>query len=575
MIRKTILTLAPSGSLRRRALKKSLRLFGYKPVPLGYYHDFYLQNREFIQLTPIVAIKEPLISIVVPAYNTPTRYLLPLIYSIVSQAYTNWELIVVDGSNDATASKQIASCKDIDKRIQVIKVVNGGISKNTNAGLKIAKGEFIAFADHDDVLDEVALKEVGIAISKYPEAGIIYSDEDKISDDGTKYFDPFFKPDWSPALFERVNYINHFCVIKKSLLDEIGFLNPDMDGAQDYDLLLRATDTDAKIVHIPKVLYHWRATNTSTALDFDSKPNITKAAKKSLEDHFKRLNIKVGVRIQKGRPGFYEIKYEPYKSLSLFIAPFSNEKVISLYLNLLMKRTEMSDISLQLIVPEGVTLELKQKEKIAKINYYDPSIKNYLFEAIQASTDNPIIMMNKILFPKHKQWIETLSGYLRDERSSTVAPVIVQEEEIIEDNGLIEQDELLMPFLLGYPANGSLTYLGVTDWPRNVVALSGSIGVVRKNNFLSYLKQNQLDNSHIALLNYSHHEYRDGQQNVITADIRMSRESLNVQSALSSGPNLLNSNIRINGSNWELVAPDSGLQNVLFHMNEREDGHEK
>ena len=575
MIRKTILALAPKGTLRRKFIKKSLRLLGYKPVPPGYYQDFYFQNREFIPLAPVVEIKEPLISIIVPAYNTPARYLLPLIYSIVSQAYTNWELIVVDGSEDKAASKRINACKDIDRRIQVIKVDNGGISKNTNAGLKIAKGEFIGFVDHDDVLDEMALKEVGIAISKYPEVGIMYSDEDKISDSGAKYFDPFFKPDWSPVLFERVNYLNHFCVIKKSLLDQVGLLNPEMDGAQDYDLLLRATDTDALIIHIPKVLYHWRATTTSTALNFDIKPNVTKAAKKSLENHLSRRKIEADVKIQDGRPGFYEIDYKPFESLSMFIAPFSNEKVISLYVNLLMKKSEIDDISLQLFVPIGTEVETSQRSKIDKISFYDPKSKNFLFETIKATTDNHVIMVNKILFPKHKHWIKTLSGYLRDDRTATVAPVIVRKEVIIEDYGLIEQDGLLLPYLLGYPANGSLTYLGVTDWPRNVAALSGGIGVFRKNDFLAYLKQHQENDPHSALLNFSKFVHKKGLQNVVTADVKMSRESIEIQSSMPSEYNPLNSNIKLYGHKWELVASDSGLQNILFHMNEREDGHEK
>lgn len=154
--------------------------------------------------------EKPLISIVIPIYNTPPKYLLPLIYSVACQTYSNWELILVNGSTDKKLRKNLDNYLNIDTRIKAINVNNMGISANTNEGIKIAKGEFIAFCDHDDMLECQALYEAVRIINHHPEVDVIYTDEDKISEDGKKYFSPHFKPDWSPDLLLNVNYITHF-----------------------------------------------------------------------------------------------------------------------------------------------------------------------------------------------------------------------------------------------------------------------------------------------------------------------------------------------------------------------------
>ncbi len=298
--------LFPNGSIRRKLVKKILvRLHLKSNAIAGYYNTWYVQQSQHPQLSKRTDLAhEPLISVVVPAYNTPKRYLDELVYSVISQAYSNWELILVNASTYPRSGKEIASCAEKDKRIRTINVENLGISANTNVGIKVSKGDYIAFCDHDDVLDPSALYEVAKVIVEEG-AEFIYSDEDKISDNGEIYFDPHFKPDWSPDLLTHVNYINHLTVIKRTLINDAGLLNPEKDGAQDYDLLLRVTDLNPSIHHIPKVLYHWRAAANSTATDFSSKKNVTDAGKSALEAHFKRLGAEVMAMPKPEKPGFY------------------------------------------------------------------------------------------------------------------------------------------------------------------------------------------------------------------------------------------------------------------------------
>jgi len=309
LIKKILKPLFPPNSLRRRAVKKVLQKLHLRNYTLVTYYNTAMQQRSmYPEINPKNELPQtgPLISIVVPMYNTPARYLWPMVYSIVSQSYPNWELLLADGSSDKAASERIAAVAAIDTRIRVIpnKTSKGiPIGVNTNHGLAVANGEYIALCDHDDLLDPYALSEVVRAISEH-QAEFIYSDEDKISDNGDTYFDPHYKPDWSPDLFTHVNYLNHLTVIKKSLVDKVGGFDTAKDGAQDYDLYLRITDLNPVIYHIPKVLYHWRAADNSTAQDFSSKRHITDAASAALKAHFTRKHIDVTVTPKVDRPGF-------------------------------------------------------------------------------------------------------------------------------------------------------------------------------------------------------------------------------------------------------------------------------
>ena len=230
-------------------------------------------------------VRRPKISIVVPVFNTDSLVLEATIRSVQAQKYDNWELCIAD--DRSTRSSVIEVLKRFaaeDDRIKVVfRSEQGGISQGTNSALAIVTGEYVAFLDHDDVLTDHALAAVCQAINAHPEAGLIYSDEDKLDNRGKRYH-PVFKSDWSPDLLHSSNYICHFTVVKRSLQQAVGPLRSEFDGSQDYDFLLRVAAQKPEVVHIPKILYHWRAVPGSTAGGLDSKSYAVDAARNALTE---------------------------------------------------------------------------------------------------------------------------------------------------------------------------------------------------------------------------------------------------------------------------------------------------
>ncbi len=227
--------------------------------------DTYEHARELSEAFPI----RPKFSVVVPTYRSNELYLRDMVESVKRQIYNNWELILIDdGSGSEILTKLLESLQKSEARLRVIsRHENLGISATTNEGIDAATGDYVVFVDHDDLLEPDALFWIADAANRYPGASLIYTDEDKINEAG-RLSAPHFKPDWNPLLFLGYNYINHLTAVDAELAKRTR-LRSEFDGAQDYDFLLRATGQieDSQIVHIPRVLYHWRAVGGSTALD--------------------------------------------------------------------------------------------------------------------------------------------------------------------------------------------------------------------------------------------------------------------------------------------------------------------
>ena len=229
-------------------------------------------------------------SILVPLYNTPEVFLRELITSVQKQDYSNWELCLADSSDDSHeyVERVCAEYANKDNRIIYRHLEdNYGISGNTNACAKMASGDYLALLDHDDILSRQALTANALAIADTG-ADVLYSDEDHLSIDG-KHINPFFKPDWSPDLLHSQMYICHFLVFRRELFEKIGGFRSEYDGSQDYDLMLRMSEETNKICHIPRVLYSWRESATSTASNADVKPYAHEAGRKALDAHLKRV----------------------------------------------------------------------------------------------------------------------------------------------------------------------------------------------------------------------------------------------------------------------------------------------
>lgn len=226
----------------------------------------------------------PLISITVPLYNTPLEFLHECILSVFTQSYDNWELILVDDASPNNEVRELVKeYAKIDKRI-VYKFLkeNHHIAGATNEAIKLATGKYIGLFDHDDILWPNALYEVVKALNYDREIDFIYTNEDKIIEKKSRHSEPFFKPDWSPVLLRTCNYITHFSVFKTDLLDKVGYENGQYNGAQDWEMIMRATRNANKVHHIPKIVYSWRVHDNSTAKDIKSKPYVISAQKDTI-----------------------------------------------------------------------------------------------------------------------------------------------------------------------------------------------------------------------------------------------------------------------------------------------------
>lgn len=243
-------------------------------------------SREELARQRSVQPEAGLISVAIPAYNTRPAFLKALVESLAEQTYENWEAVILDGGS--TDQDSIAAMDAVDDpRIRVIhSPVNAGISGNTNEAIRLCRGDYVALCDHDDTLTPDALWQVACAIAR-ERPDMLYSDEDKITEDGRVRTDPHRKPDFCPDNLRSGNYICHLTVIRRELLEEVGGLRPAFDGSQDHDLVLRVSERTERICHIPRVLYHWRTVGSS--MSHQRLAQCQDAAARAVEEHMGRI----------------------------------------------------------------------------------------------------------------------------------------------------------------------------------------------------------------------------------------------------------------------------------------------
>lgn len=252
----------------------------------------------------------PLISVLIPTYNPDITHLSAAIESVLNQLHGRLEVCIADdASTNPAVRATIEAYASQDARVKfTFREKNGHISAASNSALELATGDFVALLDQDDLLAEFALAAVAKAIKDHPDAGLIYSDEDKINDSGRR-FDPHFKPEWNATLLRSQNYMCHLSVIRRSLIKAVGGFRLGFEGAQDHDLVLRCTEqlSDKQIVHIPLVLYHWRVHEGSTAQNLGSKPYAQINGCKAIQEHLDRRGVQATAELD---GVFYRVRYK-------------------------------------------------------------------------------------------------------------------------------------------------------------------------------------------------------------------------------------------------------------------------
>ena len=444
--------------IKNDGLMATYNLISRRSKSLGVNYALWLKNHsagmvELERQKEFVFKFQPLISVIVPVYNTPPKFLKEMIASVQKQSYSKWELCLADGSNNDVAYKIIEDYANKDSRIKYEKLIqNDGISGNTNAALAMAKGDYVALLDHDDILLPEALFEVVKAINASNiRPGLIYTDEDKTNSDATKVFDPAFKPDFSPYTLRNDNYICHFTVIDKELLDNnnIKFSN-EYNGAQDYDIILRVSEKARSVVHVPKILYHWRAHRGSTAsTNKEAKPYTHEAGKKAISDHVKRLGIDALVTDGSNGelPNVYRVKYaiKGKPKVSIIIPNHNNKKYLERCINSIMRLTSYDNY--EIIIIEN------NSEEQALFTYYDQIKKNknitvlewqhtFNYSAINNFAANHcngdyLLFMNNDIEIITKDWLTELLGICTQNDVGAVGAKLYYENNTIQHAGII------------------------------------------------------------------------------------------------------------------------------------------
>ena len=417
----------------------------YDPLDKNQYNAWLAKNEES---TAYEILKyRPLISVLVPVYNVDAKYLKECLDSILAQEYNNFEICVVDDASTKVETIETLKEYEDNKKIKIkYRKKNGHISRATNDALKMANGEFVALMDNDDIIPKNALYEVAKALNKDKEIDMIYTDEDKIALNGVRC-DPNFKSDWAPDSFMSSNYMSHFGVLRKKIVDEVGGFRIGYEGAQDYDLYLRFTEKTNKIYHIPEVLYHWRMIPGSTATEIGSKNYALEKGKKALENALKRRGIRGKVEIADKCP-YYYIKYEIINNpmVSIIIPTKDAADILDKCLKSIYKNTTYKNF-------EVVIMDNKsEKESTFEIlTRYKKKYKNFrVVEAdfefnyskinnlgVKNTQSEIIVLLNNDIEIITPNWLEIMIGYAQQPHIGAVGAKLIYPDNTIQHGGVI------------------------------------------------------------------------------------------------------------------------------------------
>jgi GT2 family glycosyltransferase len=425
--------------------------------------------------------RAPKISVVVPVYNPPAGFLEAMIASVREQTYGHWELCLADASTHPHV-RPVLEKAATDSRIKVAFMPeNRGIVGNSNAAAALATGDYLALLDHDDTLAPFALHEVVAAINESPDADFLYSDEDKIDTHGDRV-EPNFKPDWSPETLRSRNYVCHLTTLKRALYETIGGFRPGFDGSQDYDLVLRASERAKRIVHIPRVLYHWRMHALSTAFVKGSKNYAFEAGKKAVAEHLTRLGIDASVH-DGAVQGLYQVVYH-LRSQPLVSVIIPNKDQVGLLSRCVESLAKSSYANYEVVIVEnGSTLpethayyrELQKQPHARVVEWTKPfnyaAVNN--FAAAEAKGDL-LLFLNNDTEAINPDWLEAMVTQAVQPGVGAVGAKLYYADDTIQHAGIVVgMGGVAGHSHLFYPrqASGYMQRLRITQ---NVAAVTGA-----------------------------------------------------------------------------------------------------
>ncbi len=385
---------------------------------------------------------QPLISILTPVFDTPVAWLEEAVESVRAQIYENWELILVDdASTDPQLLAALPGIVARDERIRFARrEESGGISAASNTALSLARGEWVALLDHDDFIEPDALFHMAKVLQTFPEADLIYSDEDKLTENGFEA--PSLKPDWSPDFFVSYNYVCHFACLRRSLAQEVGGFRPDFDGAQDYDLLLRVTERTRQIHHVPRVLYHWRRSITSTSDNIRRKPLALEAGKQAIEEHLQR----------RGEPGHVVVDWHTHaywvkrevrnaRKISIIIPARDRIELLSRCLDSLTSKTRYPNYEIVIVDNDSTSEEARAyfaRMPHRRVHYSGPFNFSALNNLAVEETDSPwLLFLNNDVEVIDGDWLNAMAEHVQRPEVGAVGARLLYPDNTIQHAGVI------------------------------------------------------------------------------------------------------------------------------------------
>ena len=423
--------------------------FEPEEVPYGPWYRAYIPTEETLETQRKQKFDySPLISIAVPAYQTPVEFLRQMIESLIVQTYSNWELCIVNASPDnEEMQKVLAEYSAGDSRVRFCNLKeNLGIAENTNRAFAMAKGEFVGLLDHDDLLAPNALYEIVKILQDHPQADALYTDEDKVTTELDEHFQPHLKPDFNLDLLRSNNYICHFFVVRKSIVEKAGGFRKEFDGAQDYDFIFRCTENAGEVLHVPEILYHWRTHKASTADNPASKMYAFEAGKRAIEAHLERTGTKGEVSHTQDL-GFYRVKYPVQrKPLVSVIIPNKDEKeTLQTCLEMLEKNTGYQNFEIIIVENNSTTdeifryyKELSRNRKIhllrwgKEFNY--SAINNF---AVAHAKGEYLLFLNNDVKSINPDWLEEMLGVCQRPEVGGVGAKLIYPDNTIQHAGCV------------------------------------------------------------------------------------------------------------------------------------------
>lgn len=388
-------------------------------------------------------VDRPLISVLTPVYNTPLEVLRDTVASVRTQTYERWELVLVDDHSPEPGVKEL--CRELaagEPRITLVeRDANGGIAAASNSALAAATGEYVALLDHDDLLRSDALLEVVRAINAFPDVDMIYSDEDKLFEDGD-YDHSYAKSGWAPDLHLSYNYTCHFACFRRSVMDQVGGWRLGFDGAQDYDLALRITELSDRIVHIPRNLYHWRVIEGSTSAGVEQKGGAWDAGRRALQEAMERRELHA--EVSEGlSPGTYHVGYPVTgrPTVGVIIPTRDRIKMLRAAVDDLHDRTTWSDFEVMVVNNESVepdTLLWLERHDGPVIDYpHQFSYARMMNLAAEQIDADLLLFLNNDVEVTEPAWLESMIGYAQHRRVGAVGARLLFPDGRVQHEGVV------------------------------------------------------------------------------------------------------------------------------------------